>query len=209
MWTTLMTFPMERQYLAKERAADMYRLSAYYLSSTISDCLAELIYPTIFMFILYFMAGLRRSVAAFVLTLLATYLIGVTGQVTPMKPSSPLLIHVSEMLWSDQLSETNIVDFYNWTKVGVHLCECKHKNRQNVEGTNPYVISPAYLYEGTKSKCIGDLLLLLTKYPAITLTITSTITHGSTTITPHSLHNCGVTSKIVTAQTAPRKKYKW
>ena len=122
-----MTFPMERQYLAKERAADMYRLSAYYLSSTISDCLAELIYPTIFMVILYFMAGLRRSIAAFLLTLLATYLIGVTGQVTPMKPSSPLLIDASEMLWIDQLSEINVVDFYKWTEVDVHLCECKPK----------------------------------------------------------------------------------
>ncbi|XP_024388362.1 ABC transporter G family member 26 [Physcomitrium patens] len=80
MWTTLMTFPMERQYLAKERAADMYRLSAYYLSSTICDGLAELIYPTLFIGILYFMAGLRKSLEAFLYTLLATFLIGITAQ---------------------------------------------------------------------------------------------------------------------------------
>ncbi|KAG0624484.1 hypothetical protein M758_3G251200 [Ceratodon purpureus] len=80
MWTTLMNFPMERQYLAKERAADMYRLSAYYLSSTISDGLAELIYPMLFLVILYFMAGLRRNLEAFFYTLLATFLIGITGQ---------------------------------------------------------------------------------------------------------------------------------
>ncbi|CAK9231345.1 unnamed protein product [Sphagnum troendelagicum] len=80
MWTTLMTFPMERQYLAKERAADMYRLSAYYMSSTVCDCLAELVFPTIFLVILYFMASLRASVGAFFLTLLATFLIGITGQ---------------------------------------------------------------------------------------------------------------------------------
>jgi ABC-type multidrug transport system permease subunit len=80
MWTTLMNFPMERQYLAKERAADMYRLSAYYLSSTICDGLAELVYPTLFLVILYFMAGLRRNLQAFFYTLLATFLIGITGQ---------------------------------------------------------------------------------------------------------------------------------
>jgi hypothetical protein len=80
MWTTLMTFPMEKQNLAKERAADMYRLSAYYLSSTICDCLAELIYPTIFTTILYLMVGLRKSITAFLFTLLATLLIGITGQ---------------------------------------------------------------------------------------------------------------------------------
>lgn len=83
MWTTLMTFPMERQYLAKERAADMYRLSAYYLSSTISDGLAQLVYPTLFLAIVYFMTNLRRSLEAFVYTLLATFLIGITGQACP------------------------------------------------------------------------------------------------------------------------------
>lgn len=77
MWTTLMTFPMERQFLAKERAADMYRLSAYYLSSTIADGVAELVYPTVFLSTLYFMTGLRRSMEAFLYTLLATFLIGI------------------------------------------------------------------------------------------------------------------------------------
>lgn len=81
MWTTLMTFPMERPFLAKERAADMYRLSAYYLSSTISDGVAQLVYPTLFLAVLYFMTALRRSLEAFVYTLLATFLIGITGQV--------------------------------------------------------------------------------------------------------------------------------
>ncbi|KAH9556799.1 hypothetical protein CY35_07G049200 [Sphagnum magellanicum] len=91
MWTTLMTFPMERQYLAKERAADMYRLSAYYMSSTVCDCLAELVFPTIFLVILYFMASLRASVGAFFLTLLATFLIGITGQALNSSPNpSPL-----------------------------------------------------------------------------------------------------------------------
>ncbi len=87
MWTTLMTFPMERQYLAKERAADMYRLSAYYMSSTVCDCLAELVFPTIFLVILYFMASLRASVGAFFLTLLATFLIGITGQALNSSPN--------------------------------------------------------------------------------------------------------------------------
>ncbi len=65
----------------------MYRLSAYYMSSTVCDCLAELVFPTIFLVILYFMASLRASVGAFFLTLLATFLIGITGQALNSSPN--------------------------------------------------------------------------------------------------------------------------
>ncbi|KAL3693667.1 hypothetical protein R1sor_007318 [Riccia sorocarpa] len=80
MWSTMMVFPMEKNYLSKERAADMYRLSAYFLSSTFCDLLAELVHPTIFMPLVYFTVGLKGDVSAFILTMLSIYLIVVTAQ---------------------------------------------------------------------------------------------------------------------------------
>ncbi|KAF7815999.1 ABC transporter G family member 26 [Senna tora] len=73
-------FPFEKVYLVKERKADMYRLSVYYACSTLCDMVAHVFYPTFFMLILYFMAGFKRTVACFFLTLLAVLLIAITSQ---------------------------------------------------------------------------------------------------------------------------------
>nr|KYP73490.1 ABC transporter G family member 26 [Cajanus cajan] len=73
-------FPFEKVYLVKERKADMYRLSVYYASSTLCDMVAHIFYPTFFMLILYFMAGFKRTVACFFLTLFAVLLIAITSQ---------------------------------------------------------------------------------------------------------------------------------
>lgn len=74
-------FPFEKLYLVKERKADMYRLSAYYASSTLCDAVPHVVYPVLFMGILYFMADLRRTVPCFFLTLFSTLLIVFTSQV--------------------------------------------------------------------------------------------------------------------------------
>ncbi|XLS63640.1 hypothetical protein HN51_023635 [Arachis hypogaea] len=73
-------FPFEKAYIVKERKADMYRLSVYYACSTLSDMVAHVFYPTFFMIILYFMAGFKRTVACFFLTLFAVLLIAITSQ---------------------------------------------------------------------------------------------------------------------------------
>ncbi|ERN19204.1 ABC transporter G family member 26 [Amborella trichopoda] len=73
-------FPFEKMYLVKERKADMYRLSAYYVSSTLCDMVAHVFYPIIFMVIIYFMAGFRRTLPCFFLTLLAVLLVAITSQ---------------------------------------------------------------------------------------------------------------------------------
>lgn len=82
MWSTMMVFPLEKNFLAKERAADMYRLSAYFVSSTICDLLAELVHPTMFVPLVYFMAGLKSDISTFIFTLLSVYLIAITAQVS-------------------------------------------------------------------------------------------------------------------------------
>ncbi|KAK3200053.1 hypothetical protein Dsin_023468 [Dipteronia sinensis] len=73
-------FPFEKIYLVKERKADMYRLSVYYACSTLCDMLAHVFYPTLFMVIIYFMAGFKRTVPCFFLTLFSILLIAVTSQ---------------------------------------------------------------------------------------------------------------------------------
>ncbi|WJX60438.1 ABC transporter G member 26 [Trifolium repens] len=73
-------FPFEKVYLRKERKADMYRLSVYYASSTLCDMMAHVMYPTIFMLIVYFMVGFKSTVACFFLTLFSVLLIAITSQ---------------------------------------------------------------------------------------------------------------------------------
>ncbi|KAG0515045.1 hypothetical protein BDA96_10G245300 [Sorghum bicolor] len=82
LFGSVYVFPVEKLYLVKERKADMYRLSAYYASSTLCDAVLHVVYPVLFMIIIYFMAGLRRTVPCFFLTLLATLLIAFTSQGT-------------------------------------------------------------------------------------------------------------------------------
>ncbi|KAJ4725328.1 ABC transporter G family member [Melia azedarach] len=73
-------FPFEKIYLVKERKADMYKLSVYYACSTLCDMVAHVFYPTVFMAILYFMAGFKRTAPCFFLTLFAILLVAVTSQ---------------------------------------------------------------------------------------------------------------------------------
>ncbi|KAF6153827.1 hypothetical protein GIB67_001060 [Kingdonia uniflora] len=73
-------FPYEKVYLVKERKADMYKLSVYYVSSTLCDMVAHIFYPTFFMIILYFMAGFKRTIACFFLTHFSILLIVITSQ---------------------------------------------------------------------------------------------------------------------------------
>ncbi|KAL9319944.1 hypothetical protein ACSQ67_011783 [Phaseolus vulgaris] len=80
IFAAVYVFPFEKYYLIKESKADMYRLSVYYACSTLCDMVATLFYPTFFMLILYFMAGFKRAVASFFLTLLTILLIAITSQ---------------------------------------------------------------------------------------------------------------------------------
>uniref|UniRef100_J3N6F5 ABC transporter domain-containing protein n=1 Tax=Oryza brachyantha TaxID=4533 RepID=J3N6F5_ORYBR len=60
---------LERPVLARERASGMYALSSYFMSRMAGDLPMELALPTAFTVIVYLMAGLNPSPAAFALTL--------------------------------------------------------------------------------------------------------------------------------------------
>jgi ABC-type multidrug transport system ATPase subunit len=70
LFNGIFTFPQERSMLIKERSSGMYRLSSYFLARTIGDLPMELVLPTIFVIITYWMGGLKRDATTFILTLL-------------------------------------------------------------------------------------------------------------------------------------------
>lgn len=80
LFTAIFTFPQERAMLTKERASDLYRLSSYFMARTLGDLPLDLVMPTIFVIIVYFMTNLELTFAAFFLTLLTVYLNVVTSQ---------------------------------------------------------------------------------------------------------------------------------
>ncbi|KAG1333886.1 ABC transporter G family member 22 [Cocos nucifera] len=80
VFTAIFTFPQERAMLNKERAVDMYRLSAYFMARTTSDLPLDLFLPIIFLIIVYFMAGLRQSIEPFFLSMLTVFLSIIAAQ---------------------------------------------------------------------------------------------------------------------------------
>ena len=81
VFTAIFTFPQERAMLNKERAVDMYKLSAYFLARTTSDLPLDLFLPVIFMVIVYFMAGLKATATHFFLSVLTVFLSIIAAQV--------------------------------------------------------------------------------------------------------------------------------
>ncbi|KAL5828500.1 hypothetical protein ACOSQ3_017968 [Xanthoceras sorbifolium] len=69
LFNAIFAFPTERPMLIKERSSGMYRLSSYYFARTAGDLPMELVLPTIFVTITYWMGGLKPSLITFLLTL--------------------------------------------------------------------------------------------------------------------------------------------
>ena len=86
LFTAIFTFPQERAMLMKERASDLYRLSSYFLARTLGDLPLDLVMPTIFVLMVYFMTNLYLSAGAFFFTLLTVFLNVVTSQVQSPTP---------------------------------------------------------------------------------------------------------------------------
>ncbi|CAH9083767.1 unnamed protein product [Cuscuta epithymum] len=63
-------FPQERAIFMKERASGMYTLPSYFIARILGDLPMELILPTLFLTILYWMADLKPDILSFWLTLL-------------------------------------------------------------------------------------------------------------------------------------------
>ncbi|XP_022981414.1 ABC transporter G family member 25-like [Cucurbita maxima] len=69
-FNAVFAFPQERAIFLKERASGMYTLSSYFMARVIGDLPMELILPTIFLTVAYWMTDLKPDLIAFLLTLL-------------------------------------------------------------------------------------------------------------------------------------------
>ncbi|XP_051136377.1 ABC transporter G family member 9-like [Andrographis paniculata] len=65
LFQAIFTFPQERLMLEKERASGMYRLSSYFMALTVGDLPMEMVLPTMFYTITYWMAGLKPTAGHF------------------------------------------------------------------------------------------------------------------------------------------------
>ncbi|KAI9078887.1 hypothetical protein K1719_039157 [Acacia pycnantha] len=71
MFDAIFTFPQEIMMLQKERSSGTYRLSSYFISRMVGDLPMELVLPTIFLIITYWMASLKPNFLSFFFTLLS------------------------------------------------------------------------------------------------------------------------------------------
>ncbi|PIN01720.1 Transporter, ABC superfamily (Breast cancer resistance protein) [Handroanthus impetiginosus] len=69
-FNAVFAFPQERAIFMKEKASGMYSLSSYFMARITSDLPMELILPTLFLSITYWMTGLKPELSSFVLTLI-------------------------------------------------------------------------------------------------------------------------------------------
>ncbi|XP_004236984.1 ABC transporter G family member 21 [Solanum lycopersicum] len=70
LFSAIFAFPQERPMLIRERSSGMYRLSSYYFARSVGDLPMELVLPTIFVTVTYWMGGLKPKFLTFILTLL-------------------------------------------------------------------------------------------------------------------------------------------
>ncbi|KAK9167673.1 hypothetical protein Scep_002864 [Stephania cephalantha] len=68
-FTAVFAFPQDRAIFAKERSSGMYTLSSYFTARVVGDLLMDLALPTAFITIVYWMAGLRPDIVAFMFSL--------------------------------------------------------------------------------------------------------------------------------------------
>lgn len=68
-FNAVFAFPQDRAVFTKERASGMYSLSSYFMARITGDLPMELILPTVFLCLVYWMASLRPEMWIFLLTL--------------------------------------------------------------------------------------------------------------------------------------------
>ncbi|XP_019193073.1 PREDICTED: ABC transporter G family member 9 isoform X2 [Ipomoea nil] len=65
LFQAIFTFPEDKMMLGKERSSGMYKLSSFFLARTVGDLPMELVLPTVFVIISYWMAGLKPTAGNF------------------------------------------------------------------------------------------------------------------------------------------------
>jgi len=80
MFTSYMSFPLERSIIFKERSSGAYHLSAYFVAKTTSEAPARLALPAIYMIISYWMSGVNNNFGIFLGSTLCCLLAVLAGE---------------------------------------------------------------------------------------------------------------------------------
>ncbi|KAK6946753.1 ABC transporter-like, ATP-binding domain [Dillenia turbinata] len=126
LFHAIFTFPPELMMIHKERTSRMYKLSSYFMSKIVGDLPMELILPTIFVIITYWMAWLRPTagnffyaLAALLLTVLVAQGIGLALGAIVMDIKSASVL-ASVLMLAFQLAGgflvQNVPSFIAWVK---------------------------------------------------------------------------------------------
>ena len=132
LFGSLFTFPDERAVICKERQSGAVRVSAYFVARALADVPLDLFPPTLFVPIVYGLAGLRRDAGTFFAHLLLVYLavlvasslglfVGATFPVTKQAQTVASVVMLSVMLtggfyfdetprWLDWTKKTSFVN---------------------------------------------------------------------------------------------------
>ena len=137
MFTAMMTFPPERSIIFKERSSGSYRLSAYFLSKTVSEAPLRLTLPFTYLVISYWLSNLSNISAFFpflivqLMSVLAGESIGLLIGATVMDMQKAMvvgtLVSLAMMLSGGFFAE-NMEDFVSWVqylspfKYSYHAC---------------------------------------------------------------------------------------
>ncbi|KHN08925.1 ABC transporter G family member 9, partial [Glycine soja] len=115
LFQAIFTFPQELTILKKERSSGMYRLSSYFMSRMVGDLPMELGLPTIFLAIVYWMAGLKPNVANFIYTMLSVFLNVLVSQGLGLAISAIVMEQKSASTLASVIMPTSILlgGYYN------------------------------------------------------------------------------------------------
>ncbi|TKY59311.1 ABC transporter G family member 14 [Spatholobus suberectus] len=80
MVQSIFTFPRDRKMIIKERSSYMYRLSSYFIANNLVDLPLQLVLPTLFVTITYWMGGLKADASIFFRTLATALLYALVSQ---------------------------------------------------------------------------------------------------------------------------------
>ncbi|KAK9674068.1 hypothetical protein RND81_12G208800 [Saponaria officinalis] len=165
LFEAIFTFPPERMILAKERSSGMYRLSSYFMARMVSDLPMELILPTTFVTITYWMAGLKPVVSSFfyylfslLLTILVSQGLGLAlgALVMNLKSATTLgSVIMLTFLLAGGFYVQHIPGFISWIKY-FSICNYNYK-----------LLLGSQYKEGQTYPCDDGRVCLVTDFPSI------------------------------------------
>ncbi len=119
-------FPLERSIVTRERAANMYRTSSYFLSKAVTDMLKGFLFELLFGLIVYWMVGLRETPGAFFQFVLALFLMStfaeslalciavLTGDAQATSSLVPVVIVLCLLFGGFFISSTSLPSWLSW-----------------------------------------------------------------------------------------------